>query len=174
MHTSLLFRRSLVLIVIVFSGLAGCSFFPNSARMDPADENRVMGLLNDQKPDEALAVANKTVAGAPEDFQTYRTRSTVYLALRRYDEAQIDNVKALQLIETGKSELPKEKQPATLAQIHESMALTALIAARRAPDEVRYERWIKVFQEQADRVKKLDPATWTHMRDVVESPDAGQ
>jgi len=175
MHPPVFFRQFRIILLIALSTLSGCSFFSSPpARINPADENQVMANLNNQKTNEALAGADKMVAGAPEDFQAYQTRSTVYLALRQYDAAQADNVKALQLVEAGKADLPKEKQPAVLAQIHENMALTALIAAQRAPDDIQYQRWIKVFQEQADIVKTLDPTTWTHMRGMVESSDKQQ
>jgi len=170
---------TLPLVVILLLNLAGCVTaggiaFLKIKRIKTEDRDHVTALLDAHKSDEALTLADQMVAGAPDDYQGYTLRSTVHLALRQYDAAQADNVKALQLFEKNGDDSAKEPRAAIQAGIHENMALTALIAARRAPDDAQYQHWIKNFTEEAEKVKTLDKATWEHMRHMVESSNVKQ
>ena len=169
-----LVRRSvaLVLAALLAVNLAGCvtaggMAFLKIKRIKTADRQHVLALLDENKPAEALKAANTMISGAPEDYQGYLTRNTVYLVLKQYDTAQTDNTTALQLFEKNETQLPQNEHAVELAKIHESLAWTAYLAAKEAPDDARFQRWKQIFEEQADIVKTLDQPTWLHMRDMV-------
>ena len=169
-------RRSLALalFVLMAANLAGCvtaggAAFLTIKRIRAEDQRRVMALLDEGKPEDALTAANTMVSKAPEDYQGYLTRGTVQIVLKHYDMAQTDNAQALQLFETNETNLPQKEHAVELAKIHESLAWTAYLAAKQAPDDTQFQRWKQVFEEQADIVKGLDQATWMHMRDMVKS-----
>lgn len=160
--------RILVTALLLASvSLAGCSMFSKSRPETPTKKVQVMEFLDAGRPKAALPVADELVAEAPDDFQGYLTRNTVYLVLHDFDKARADNAKALEVFNASKNRYPEKEQNYLLAKIYESFALTALLASRAAPDEDARKRMEAEFVLNAQKVKELDEQTWNNLRGLT-------
>jgi hypothetical protein len=146
---------------------AGCSTFSGKAEARTDKQTQVMEFLDAGKPKAALTTADDLVAESPDDYRNYLLRNAVQIVLRDYASARADNDKALEVFEATKTRYPEKERNLRLARIHESMALTALIASRRAPDEAERKRLEGVCEQEAAQVKALDEDTWNHLRGMT-------
>jgi hypothetical protein len=160
---------TLALTLLLTLGLApaGCSMFSGKDQPQPDKQDQVMEFLDAGKPKAALVSADELVAQAPDDYRSYLARNTVQIVLQDFAKAQADNDKALEVFEATKTRYPETERNYRLANIHESMALTALIASRRAQDEAERKRLEGVYEQQAAQVKELDEDTWKHLCGLI-------
>lgn len=146
--------------------MAGCSIGSTTTKRSEADESlaQLTQYLDTGHPKAALGVANQLVAAQPENYEHYLTRNTVYLALRDFPAAMQDNEAALKAFEVNPAAYTQQERPARLASIHESFAITALLAAKDEKDVAKRKEWAKIYEEHAARVKELDVETYRHLR----------
>lgn len=152
------------------AALAGCSLFSSSgagSQKPSPRQDAVLGYLDSGRPKAALVEADQLVAEAPDDYQSYLTRNAVQLVLRDNEAAQADNAKALQVFEANQGRYPEKERNYRLAKIHESMALTALVASRRATDPAARASLEAQYREHADTVRQLDEDTWKNLRGLA-------
>jgi len=162
--------RILMMLLILGLSLSGCSLFSGDAgsRRDSSGKpEQVAAFLDAGRDKAALVVANEIVAEAPEDYQSYLTRNTVYLVLRDYAAARADNDKALEVYNASQQRYPEKERSYRLAKIHESFALTALLASRRTADPAERKRLEAQFAEQSEIVRTLDEETWKNLRGLA-------
>lgn len=162
--------RILMMLLVLGLPLTGCSMFsgdPASKRDSSGKPEQVAAFLDAGRDKAALVVANEIVAESPEDYQSYLTRNTVYLVLRDYAAARADNDKALEVYSASQQRYPEKERSYRLAKIHESFALTALLASRRSADPAERKRLEAQFAEQSEIVRTLDEETWKNLRGLA-------
>lgn len=159
--------RILILSLCLTALCGGCSALSGSKSPHASTSQEVMLYLDQNRPKAALAAADELVAQAPEDYQSYLTRSAVHLVLRDYAQAQADNARALEVFTASAGRYPEKERGYRQAKIRESMALTALVASRRAQDPAERERLRKQFEAEAAQVKELDEDTWKNLRGLI-------
>jgi len=159
--------RLIISFLIAAFFVCGCSLVSGPKKELSSKQLQVLEFLDAGRPKAALVTADQLVAESPEDYQSYLTRNAVHLVLRDYAQAQADNEKALEVFQAGSSRYPEKERNYRLAKIHESIALTALIASRRAQDPQERKRLEGLFSEQAEKVKALDEETWKNMRGLA-------
>lgn len=162
-------RMTLLAIMILASILAqGCSTFSGK----PQESGRslqleVLEYLDAGRPKAALAAADQLVAQAPDDYNSYLTRNAVHIVLKDFESARSDNEKALSVYEAKRERYPEKERNYRQAKIHESMALTELVASRRARDSSERQALEARFREQAAKVKALDEDTWKNLQGLT-------
>lgn len=162
--------RILMMLLVLGLSLSGCSMFSGdsgSKRDSSGKPEQVAAFLDAGRDKAALVVANEIVAESPDDYQSYLTRNTVYLVLRDYAAARADNDKALEVYNASPQRYPEKERSYRLAKIHESFALTALLASRRAADPAERKRLEAQFAEQSEIVRSLDEETWKNLRGLA-------
>lgn len=165
--------RILMMLLILAFSVTGCSLFSGGpgdtgSKRDSSDKNeQVAAFLDAGRGKAALVVANELVEEAPDDYGSYLTRNTVHLVLRDYPSAQADNEKALETYNASMLRYPEKERSYRLAKIHESMALTALLASRRATDEAQRKSLEAKYAEHAELVRQLDEETWKNLRGLA-------
>uniref|UniRef100_A0A7C4AI54 Tetratricopeptide repeat protein n=1 Tax=Fundidesulfovibrio putealis TaxID=270496 RepID=A0A7C4AI54_9BACT len=155
--------------------LTGCSLFGSSssgvsAPAQPGKREQVMEFLDAGRAKAALVVADELVRDEPDDYQNWLTRNAVRVVLRDYEGAQADNAKALEVFEATRNRFPQAQRNYRLAKIEESMALTALIASRRAESADKRLELEKAFELHAAKVKELDEELWNGLRVLSGKP----
>lgn len=162
--------RILMMLLAFSLSLSGCSMFSSdsSSKRDLSGKpEQVAAFLDAGRDKAALVVANEIVAESPEDYQSYLTRNTVHLVLRDYVAARADNDKALEVYNAAQQRYPEKERSYRLAKIHESFALTALLASRRTADPAERKRLEAQFAEQSEIVRTLDEETWKNLRGLA-------
>ncbi|KAF0232842.1 MAG: hypothetical protein FD177_2199 [Desulfovibrionaceae bacterium] len=162
--------RILMMLLALSLSLSGCSMFSSdsSSKRDLSGKpEQVAAFLDAGRDKAALVVANEIVAESPEDYQSYLTRNTVHLVLRDYAAARADNDKALEVYNASQQRYPEKERSYRLAKIHESFALTALLASRRTADPAERKRLEAQFAEQSEIVRTLDEETWKNLRGLA-------
>jgi len=145
--------------------LAGCSIFSTSGRGEAGgSQDQLTEYLDTGHPKAALGLADQLVAEQPENYERYLTRNTVYLAMHDFDAAMKDNEAALKAYEANPAAYTEQERPARLAAIHESFAITALLAAKAETVVGKRKEWAKIYEEHAAKVKELDAETYRHLR----------
>lgn len=147
--------------------LAGCAAKTKTPAQPSDAKASIAAYLDMDRPKAALALADELVATNPADYENHLTRNAVHLALRDYQAAMTDNENALAAFEAGQKAYPEKSRPVRLAGIHESFALTALIAATRAADPAERQRWQALFVQHAKLVRELDADTWRHLQGML-------
>ena len=163
-------RVRVTLLLALVLAVSGCSMLPGAKREQSPKQLTVLEFLDAGRPKAALVVANELVTEAPDDYQSYLTRNAVYLVLQDYTQAQVDNAKALEKFEASKDRYPEKERNYRLAKIHESFALTALIASRRAQDPEDRKQLEAFFVKHVQMVKELDEDTWKNMQGLTGEP----
>ena len=157
--------KALAVIVAMATALAGCSTVSKSSRSNADDRmDELAGYLDTGHPKAALGLANEMVADQPGNYERYLTRNTVNLALRDFTEAMNDNEAALKAYEANPAAYTEQERPARLAGIHESFAITALVAAKDETVAGKRKEWAKIYEEHAAKVKELDAETYRHLQ----------
>jgi len=159
--------RIIISILVAAFFLCSCSMVSGPKKEPSGKQLQVLEFLDAGRPKAALVTADQLVEQSPEDYQSYLTRNAVYLVLRDYAKAQADNEKALEVFQANPARYPEKERNYRLAKIHESFALTALIASRRASDPQERKRLEGLFGEHAEKVKALDEETWKNMRGLA-------
>lgn len=162
--------RILMISLLLGVSLSGCSMFsgdPGAGRAPSGKAEQVAAFLDAGRDKAALVVANEMVAESPEDYQSYLTRNTVYLVLRDYAAARADNDKALEVFNASRQRYPEKERSYRLAKIHESFALTALLASRRTADPTERKRLAAQYAEHSEIVRTLDEETWKNLRGLA-------
>lgn len=162
--------RVLMMLLVLSLSLSGCSLFSRdsgSKRDSSGKAEQVAAFLDAGRDKAALVVANELVAESPEDYQGYLTRNTVHLVMRDYPAARADNEKALEVYNAAQQRYPEKERSYRLAKIHESFALTALLASRRTADPAERKRLEAQFAEQSEIVRALDEETWKNLRGLA-------
>ena len=162
--------RNLTAALLVILALSGCSVFSGGQSAGSGKEDEAMSYLEQGRPKAALAAADDLVARQPENYQHYLDRSAVHLVLRDYAQAWADNAKALEVFTAGQNRYPAKERSYRLAKIHESMALTALVASRRAESGAEKARLEKEYEANEARVRELDQETWKNLRGLAGHP----
>ena len=159
--------RHLSAVLVMAVLVSGCSAALGGKSDQAARQGEVMAYLDQGRPKAALATADELVAQYPENYQHYLDRGAVYLVLREYSQAASDNLKALEVFGAGKDRYPAKERSYRLAKIHESMALTALVASRRTGDPAEKARLEKEYADNEAKVRELDEETWKNLRGLT-------
>jgi len=163
-------RRMNFLAALILAALLsqGCSAFSGrSPDSGSTLQLEVLEYLDSGRPKAALAAADQLVVEAPDDYNSYLTRNAVHLVLRDFENARADNEKALRVFEANRDRYPQKERDYRLAKIHESMALTELVASRRARDASERKSLEDRFREEAAKVKALDEETWKNLQGLT-------
>ena len=162
-------RLTTLLTVLTLAALlGGCSLFSSGkGRSESPRQLKVIEYLDAGRPKAALAEADDLVAEAPDDYQSFLTRNAVHLVLRDYEAAQADNARALEVYEAHKDRYSEKERNYRLAKIHESFALTALVASRRTADPELSARMEAQYRTHAETVRQLDEETWKNLRGLA-------
>ncbi|MFZ5427166.1 MAG: hypothetical protein ACOZEN_09330 [Thermodesulfobacteriota bacterium] len=163
-------RRMTLLAPMLLAALLslGCSTFSGRSQESGRSlQAEVLEYLDAGRPKAALAAADQLVLEAPDDYNSYLTRNAVHLVLRDFESARADNEKALSVFEANRDSYPEKERNYRQAKIHESMALTELVASRRARDSSERQALEARFREQAAKVKALDEETWKNLQGLT-------
>ena len=162
--------RMHIACLALIMAVSGCSVMSGGKREHSDKQLEVIEFLDAGRPKAALVVADELVTEAPGDYQSYLTRNTVSLVLHDYAQAQADNAKALEVFEASRDHYPENERNYRLAKIHESFALTALIASRKAQSPDERKQLEELFSQHAQKVKELDEDTWKNLRGLTGEP----
>lgn len=156
---------ALALTTVLAMALAGCSTSSTAKHTDGDDSlDQLTEYLDTGHLKAALSLANELVAAQPDNYERYLTRNTVYLAMHDFAEAMKDNDAALKSFEANPAAYPEAQRPARFARIHESFAITALVAAKAETVVGKRKEWANIYEEHAAKVKDLDGETYRHLR----------
>ena len=155
------------LLMCMLALLAACSVVSPKKQVQDESHEKIMEYIDMGRPKAALSMADELVAAKPSEYESYLTRNAVNLALRDYDAAMRDNEAALKAYEAQAQAYPEAQRNVRLAKIHESFALTALIAADRAKDKEAKRRLEDQFRNHAKLVQSLDEGTYKHLRGLL-------
>jgi len=159
--------RALLVVCTLFV-LCSCSW-ASSKQADPATQqkDKINEYLDMGRPKAALGVLEEMIAADPTAYENYLTRNAVHLAMRDFDAAMADNEEALKAFEGKAKTFPERERPVRLARIHESFALTALLASERTKDPQAKKKLEEEFRKHAKEVQNLDEATYRHLRAIL-------
>ncbi len=157
--------KTLAVMAAFALALAGCSTKQAASQAEPGDSlDMLTQYLDSGHPKAALGLADERIAAQPSNYERYLTRNTVSLALHDFTEAMKDNEAALKAYEANPAAYPQNERPARLAAIHESFAITALLAAKDEKVVGKRKEWAKIYEDHAAKVKELDLPTYNHLR----------
>ncbi|GAB6038724.1 hypothetical protein JCM15519_32830 [Fundidesulfovibrio butyratiphilus] len=158
-----------LLVVCTLIVLCSCSWASskNAETETKQQKDKINEYLDMGRPKAALGVVDEMIAANPASYENYLTRNAVHLAMRDYDAARIDNEEALKAYKAQTNTFPEKERPVRLARIHESFALTALLASERAKDPQTKKNLEEEFRRHANTVRDLDEATYRHLRAML-------